>query len=40
MFWFLGCEACGISAPQTGIELPALEDEGFWTWTTMEDQCL
>ena len=27
MFWFFGCEACGISAPQPGMEPtpPALE---------------
>ena len=29
MFWFLGCQTCGISAPQPGIELPALEDDGL-----------
>ena len=29
MFWFFGLEACGILAPQPGIEpaLPALEGE-------------
>ena len=29
MFWLFGHEACGISAPQEGIEpsLPALEGE-------------
>ena len=31
MFWFLGCETCGISAPHPGIKLPALEDEGLTT---------
>ena len=33
MFWFLGHEACGISASQRGIEPTpaALEDE---VWTT------
>ena len=29
MFWIFGCKACGILAPQLGIELapPALEGE-------------
>ena len=33
MFWFFGHEACGILAPQPGIEpaAPALEGEVFWT---------
>ena len=33
MFWFFGREACGILAPQPGIELapPALEGEVLTT---------
>ena len=33
MFWFFGCEACGILAPQPGIESrpPALEGEVLTT---------
>ena len=33
MFWFFGCEACGILAPQPGIEPtpPALEGEVLTT---------
>ena len=33
MFWIFGCEACGILAPQPGIEptLPALEGEVLTT---------
>ena len=33
MFWFFGCEACGILAPQPGIKLtpPALEGEVLTT---------
>ena len=33
MFWFFGLEACGILAPQPGIEPvpPALEDEVLTT---------
>ena len=33
MFWFFGLEACGILAPQPGIEhtLPSLEDEVLTT---------
>ena len=29
MFWFFGCEACGVLAPQLGMEPapPALEGE-------------
>ena len=31
MFWFFGCEACGILAPQSNIKLalPALEGKVF-----------
>ena len=28
MFWFLGCEACGILAPQPGVEPAPLALEG------------
>ena len=33
MFWFFGCEACGILAPQSDIKLalPALEGSLYWT---------
>ena len=33
MFWFFGCETCGILAPQPGIEhaTPALEGEVLTT---------
>ena len=33
VFWFFGCKACGILAPQPGIEpaLPALEGEVLTT---------
>ena len=33
MFWFFGCEPCGILAPQPGIEPapPALEGEVLTT---------
>ena len=33
MFWFSGCEACGILVPQSGIEPtpPALEGEVLTT---------
>ena len=33
MFWIFGCEACGILAPQPGIEpaLPALEGKVLTT---------
>ena len=33
MFWFFGCEACGILAPQPGVEPtpPALEGEVLTT---------
>ena len=36
MFWFFGCEACGILAPWPGIEPtpPALEGEVYNHWTT------
>ena len=38
MFWFLGPGACGILAPQPGIEPtpPALEGEVLNHWTTRE----
>ena len=38
MFWFFGHKACGILAPQPGIEppRPALEGEVFNHWTARE----
>ena len=38
MFWFFGHKACGILAPQPGIEpvLPAFEGKVFNHWTARE----
>ena len=38
MFWFFGCEACGILAPRPKIEPapPALEGEVLSHWTTIQ----
>ena len=41
MFWFFGYEACGILAPQTGIEPipPALEGEVLTTGPPGKPLC-
>ena len=36
MFWFFGCDACGILAPRPGIEPAPPALEGLNHWTTRE----
>ena len=42
MFWFLGCEACGILAPQPGMEptTPALEGKVLRTTSEVSQTIL
>lgn len=36
MFWFIGCKACGILAPQAGIEPTPVALEGEVLATTLQ----
>ena len=40
MFWFFGCEACGILVPQSGIESAPLALEGKVLTTGLPGRCL